>query len=67
MPQFRCLFIDKSDKVAAVQPCDGTTEAEAVNRAYSLLCGDPRAAAVELWESGHFVARIGREVEKLKT
>ena len=67
MPQFRCLFIDESDQVAAVQPCDGTTESEAVNRAYDMLCGHPHASAVEIWESGHFVARIGREVERLKT
>jgi len=65
MPQFRCLFIDESDKVAAVQACDGTTEAEAAHRAHGLLRGHPYAAAVELWESGHFVARIAREAEDL--
>jgi hypothetical protein len=67
MSQFRCLFIDESDKVAAIQPCEGTTESEAVDRAYGMLCGHPHASAVELWASGHFVARIAREVERLKT
>jgi hypothetical protein len=67
MLQFRCLFIDESDKVAAIQACDGATESEAVNRAYTLLCGHPRASAVEIWESGHFVARIAREAERVKT
>jgi hypothetical protein len=67
MPQSRCLFIDESNKVASVQPCDRPTEAEAVNRAYGLLCGHPHASTVEVWESGHFVARIAREVERVKT
>lgn len=65
MPRFRCFFIDESDQVERFEPCESASEADARNRAYELLRSNSKALAVEIWDSGHFVARIpcsrGRE------
>lgn len=60
MPRFRCFFIDWSDKVGGFEPCECESEGEAMNRAVEMLRARPEAAAVELWESGIFIARIPR-------
>lgn len=67
MPRFRCFIIDGSDRVGAIEPCESASDAEAVNRAYELLRQNPHAAAVEVWDSGHFVARIPRGIARERT
>ena len=67
MPRFRCFFISDGDRVESIEPFETATDTEAVNRAHEMLRRSPQAAAVEIWESGHFVARIPRGMAKDRT
>ena len=60
MARFRCFFIDEGDKVEGFESCESASQTEALGRAYDLLCGNPSATAVELWDQGRFVARVSR-------
>ena len=67
MARFRCFFINEGDRVERFEPFESASETEAVNRAYEMLRSNSQAAAVEIWESGHFVARIPRDFAKDRT
>jgi hypothetical protein len=67
MARFRCFFISEGDRVERFEPFESASETDAVNRAYEMLRSSPHTAAVEIWESGHFVARIPRDFAKDRT
>jgi hypothetical protein len=67
MPRFLCFFIDDDNTVASFERLELEKEDEAVRRAQEMLRSRFRVASVEIWESGHFVARIPRPGAKDRT
>jgi hypothetical protein len=65
MPQFRFFLIDESDRVERFEAHESAGESVALSRGREVLLANPRAAALEIWQSGRFVARLqarrGRE------
>ncbi len=61
MPRFRCFLINQDDTVGNFESLELESEEQAIQRTKDLLRSSSLAVAAELWESGHFVARVPRE------
>jgi hypothetical protein len=54
----RPFYVSSSDKFQGVQMYVGASDAEALERARSVLKHHPYAAAIEVWKRGVLVGRI---------
>lgn len=58
--QYRLFYVSSSDKFQGVQMYVGASDAEALERARSVLKHHPYAAAIEVWKRSVLLGRIDR-------